>query len=294
MDILQQLVENSLLTEDTKNAIVEAIEKRIVEAKQEVELEVRTQLTEQFVQERDALVTALDAKMGDLLTAELNELKESISDFRDLEVESAQKLVEAKRELAEQLDKDLSSLVLIVESFLDDVLAAEFAELKESIDEARKNVLGAKIFEAFRDQIISVDNPTHELAEKVNATQAKLDKALQELSESKKVAASALRSATMTSLTANLTGSKKEVMESLLASVPTEMLQEKYNAYVARLVEHVEESAIVSESVSEQPNLVTVTGDVEQIVENAQPRESSGLSTSEINRLRALAGIGTK
>lgn len=294
MDILQQLVENSLLTEDTKNAIVEAIEQRIVEAKQEVELEVRTQLTEQFVQERDALVTALDAKMGDLLTAELNELKESISEFRDLEVESARKLVEAKRELAEQLDKDLSSLVLIVESFLDDVLAAEFAELRESIDEARKNVLGAKIFEAFREQIISVDNPTHELAEKVNATQAKLDKALKELSESKQVAASALRSATMASLTASLTGSKKEVMESLLASVPTEMLQEKYNAYVARLVEHVEEATIVTESTTEQPNLVTVTGDVEQIVENAQPRVSSGLSTNEIERLRALAGIATK
>ncbi len=294
MDILQQLVENSLLTEDTKNAIVEAIEQRIVEAKQEVELEVRTQLTEQFVQERDALVTALDAKMGDLLTAELNELKESISEFRDLEVESAQKLVEAKRELAEQLDKDLSSLVLIVESFLDDVLAAEFAELRESIDEARKNVLGAKIFEAFREQIISVDNPTHELAEKVNATQAKLDKALKELNESKQVAASALRSATMASLTASLTGSKKEVMESLLASVPTEMLQEKYNAYVARLVEHVEEATVVTESTTEQPNLVTVTGDVEQIVENAQPRVSSGLSTNEIERLRALAGIATK
>ena len=98
-ELLQKLLESEVLTAETQKELKEAIEQKVTEAveaaKAEAAADVRAELTEQWVNERDALIEAVDAKVGDFLDSELDELKSDIERFRDLEAESAEKLVEA-------------------------------------------------------------------------------------------------------------------------------------------------------------------------------------------------------
>lgn len=307
MDILEQLLSNELLNEDTRNSLKQAfsdLETQIVEAQtQRLETEIRTQLTEQFITERDMLIEAIDAKLGSVLEAELNELKQSISEFRDLEVEYEQKLVESKQHLAEQLDKDLVSLVHIVESFLDERIASEMNELKTDLAEARKLNFGRKIVEAFREEFLSIENPANEMAASVTEATQKLEAAQsalatleadkRKLQESNQKMARDLK---LGKLLNNLSGSKRDVMESLLKDVAVQKLDEKYQTYLPRLVEEATtpapSAAIISES-RETPaaDLVVKTGDTNNLVENDQSRKNSVLSEDEVNAIRRLGGI---
>ena len=106
-ELLQKLLEAEVLTEETKKELKTAFETKLNEAveaaKAEAAADVRAELTEQWVNERDALVEAVDAKVGDYLDGEIEELKADIERFRDLEAEAAEKLVEAKALMAEEL-----------------------------------------------------------------------------------------------------------------------------------------------------------------------------------------------
>lgn len=64
-------------------------------------------------------------RVDDFLTKEINELKDDIASFRDLELEMSQALVKAKIELANQFKSDLKDLVERVDSFLEQRIAAE-------------------------------------------------------------------------------------------------------------------------------------------------------------------------
>lgn len=94
-ELLKKLLESELLNEDTKAELTEQfqsfINAQIDEHRQLVEQQVRDELTqslsEQWVQERESLIEALDAKTDEVLKAELAELKEDIERFRDLEAE---------------------------------------------------------------------------------------------------------------------------------------------------------------------------------------------------------------
>lgn len=308
MDILEQLLSNELLNEDTRNSLKQAfsdLETQIVETQtQRLEVEIRAQLTEQFITERDMLIEAIDSKLGSVLEAELNELKQSISEFRDLEVEYGEKLVESKRELAEQLDKDLAALVHIVESFLDERIASEMNELKTDLTEARKLNFGRKIVEAFRDEFLSLENPANEMAaavteatQKLEQTQAavsQLEASNRKLVESNQQMARDLK---LGKLLNNLTGSKRDVMESLLKDVSVEKLDEKYQAYLPRLVEQVattvETTTIISESqdAATVSDLVVKTGDLNNLTEGEQTRKTGVLTEAEVYEIRRLGGI---
>lgn len=310
MDILQQLLNNELLTEDTKLSIQQAfsdMRNQIVESETaRIETEVTAKLTEQFITEREMLIEAVDAKLGSLLEAELSELKQSISEFRDLEVEHETKLVEAKQDLAKQLQQDLVSLVHIVESFLDERIATEINEIKEDINEARKLDFGRRIVEAFGSEWASTFNPANELAaqlkeatDKLNEATAKLQAAeadKQKLNENHSKVAHQLR---MERLLGNLSGSKREVMEQLLKDVKTEKLEEKYQAYLPRLIDtpaNVEAPASnITESVQVDINKTQVkTGDANNLAEGSENRTTSVLTEEQRNYLRTLGGIGNK
>jgi hypothetical protein len=101
MEILQNLLENDILNDETKDElekaiqsqISEAVEAAVEDAKKETEVAVRTELAEQFVTDKEALVEALDTKTQQFLESELAELKDDVDNFRDLEVEYAEKIV---------------------------------------------------------------------------------------------------------------------------------------------------------------------------------------------------------
>jgi hypothetical protein len=158
-ELLQKLLEAEVLTDETKTELEEAfkaqLDEAITAAKEDAAADVRAELTEEWVRERDALVDAIDSKVGDFLQDEVAELKEDIEKFRDLEAEYAEKLVEAKAAMGDELKTDLVELVEKIDAFLEIRLAAEIEELREDIDEVRKNEFGRKIFEAFADEFLN-------------------------------------------------------------------------------------------------------------------------------------------
>jgi len=231
-ELLNKLLEAEVLSEETKKELEETIKTRLEEAeksaKEEAEKSVRAELTEQWVKERDALIDAVDAKVTEYLENETSELREDIERFRDLEAEQAEKLVEAKGEMAGELKKDLQELVERLDAFLEIRLAAEFDELREDLDDQKKKDLGRRIFEAvaeeYRNNWIDDESTEAELAE----TRERLDDTEKALEESERKRETLERVRKLEEILEPLEGRTRDVMEAILKNVATSQLQEGY------------------------------------------------------------------
>ena len=184
-ELLQKLLEAEVLSEETKTELESAFETKLNEAieaaKKDAAATVRADLTEQWITERDQLVEAIDSKVSDFLSTEMTELKEDIESFRDLELEYAEKIVEAKASMSDELKTDMTDLVEKIDSFLEIRLNAEIQELHEDIAEVRKNQFGRKIFEAYADEFMadysdddSSENTLRETTERLEDVEAQL------------------------------------------------------------------------------------------------------------------------
>lgn len=239
-ELLQKLLEADVLSDDTKKELEEAFKSQLDEAvaaaKEEAAADVRTELTEQWVSERDTLVEAIDTKVGEFLETELEELKEDVERFRDLEAEYAEKLVEAKAAMGDELKEDLKELVEKIDAFLEIRLAAEVEELREDIEEVRKNEFGRKIFEAFAEEFTSsyADEESAEVS--LRETEQRLADAEKALEESERKRAGLERDREMTHVLSPLSGRQREVMEAILKHVDTENLEEGYNTFIGRVL----------------------------------------------------------
>ena len=311
-ELLQKLLETEVLTEETQKELQEAIDTKVNEAveaaKAEATADVRAELTEQWVNERDALIEAVDAKVGDFLDSELDELKTDIERFRDLEAEAAEKLVEAKSLMAEELKGDLAELVEKLDAFLEIRLRAELEELVEDIEGIKKDEFGRKIFEAVRQEYQANFADEESLEGSLRETEKRLEDSTEALEEAERKVASMERDQQLEEVLAPLSGQQKEVMDAILKNVDTENLEEGYKTFIGRVLKETEEDesekedTVLAESASEEEekelleNAELVTGDdAEQLAENeeqlSESKEEDGLSEEEKTRLRRLAGI---
>ena len=80
--LFQQLLESKILTQDTIDSLKVGIEQQISEAVSSKEIEVKATLTEQWVQEKNLLIDAIDLKIQDLLESELKEFNEDVERFQ--------------------------------------------------------------------------------------------------------------------------------------------------------------------------------------------------------------------
>ncbi len=311
-ELLKKLLESEVLTEETKNEIKEgfdALRKQVIEeTKAETEAQVRTELAEKFVADKAALVEALDTKAEEFLKAEIAELKESIDSFRDLEAEYASKLVEEKAKLAEQLKADMNELVETIDSFLEMRLTEEISELKESIEDVRKIEFGRAIYETFAQQFRNQHLKADEHYAALNEAKEELKKTKKELEDTKVNLEKTKREKKMTKVLESLQGRPREIMEAILASVPTEKLEEAYKTFIPRVlnesVAKVEEVKSEKESVetpvlaeSADASTVTVEGVVrngnspEQKLEESVQTETVRVNPDSLDRIRRLAGL---
>lgn len=301
-ELLQKLLSAEILSEETKTELESAFKKQIDEAvaaaKDNAAADVKAQLTEQWVVERDALIEALDSKVSELLEAEVNELKEDIERFRDLEAEYAEKLVEAKAQMADELKSDLSELVEKLDTFLELRIAAEMEELREDIEEVRKNDFGRRIFEAFAEEFItgyadeeSAQTTVREMEERISD----LESALEESEKKRKLVE---RKEAMAKVLKPLQGRSREVMEAILKNVETDKLNEAYKVFIGRVIRETEhdnnevtensgkEDRVLAESNNkEDTSGVIKTGDGEILEESADEKKV------RFEHLRRLAGI---
>lgn len=305
-ELLAKILSSELLTEETKAEVgaefKALIENTIVTARAEAEVAVRAELTEQFVADREALVEAVDTKVEEFLKAELEELKESIDAFRDLEVEYAEKLVEARQAVAEGVKADMVQLIDNLDVFLEERLTAELGELKESIAEVKQIQTGRRIFEAVAAEVkaLMVDDGT---AAALAEAKAELETNRRALAESVEALSKAKREAKMAEVLEPLSGRSREVMEAILRNMPVEKLEEGYQTFIARVlhesstkVEEVSEkegdaSLVLAEGdTSAGEKTIVVTGDTpketEVVIETVVPQANPSLA-----RLRHLSGM---
>ncbi len=289
-ELLQKLLESEVLTEDTQKELKEAIDVKVNEAveaaKAEAAADVRAELTEQWVNERDALIEAVDAKVGDFLDSELEELKSDIERFRDLEAEAAERLVEAKALMSEELKGDLAELVEKLDSFLEIRLRAEVEELVEDIERVKKDEFGRRIFEAVRQEYQASFADDESLEGTLRETEKRLDDTTSALEDTERKLAAKERNEKLERVLAPLSGQQKDVMEAILKNVDTEQLEEGYKTFIGRVLKETEEDesekedTVLAEGASEDgekellDNATVKTGDNEDILEENEAQLS--------------------
>ena len=315
-EILQKLLENDVLTEDTKASIKTALETVIQEAADKARAEVTEELTarfaEDFVKERDTLIESVDemvakaveeytAAAGKSLQEHIESHKTDIEAFRDLEAEQAARLVEARSELVESTKTDIKNLVEKLDTFLDTAIAEEFDEMREDLVESQRQAMGAKIFEGFRAefeqyyvQSTGIAGKIDQLAEQVKATTAENESLKESL-------AAVTRTTTMATVLAPLEGKSRQVMETILATVATDKLQETYERFIDRVIKEgavapdagqqsEKETKVLAESKVDPKTVTLKTGDT-AAKKSVVTESAAGLTDADKKRLLQSAGL---
>lgn len=312
-ELLKKLLAAEVLTEETKQELEAAfkgqLDEAIQKARAEAQASVTQELNETWLTERDTLIEALDAKVTEALTEELNELRVDIERFRDLEAEYAEKLVEAKGEMATQVKKDIATLIESLDTFLEVRLASEMEELREDIAVVKKNEFGKKVFESFVSEFKKHYAGDNTVEAKLTEAEAKLATQAATLKESQEKVAKLERSIKLEKVLAPLSGRTKEVMEAILKTVDTALLEDTYKTYIGRVLKETSAKDVTKTSEKEEKVLaegekqadkrdgvegVIKTGDDEEkkaqvVVESAEPKSS--FSEEAKQRLRRAAGL---
>ena len=297
-EILKKLLESDLLSEETKTQLSEqfktAVDAFLTEERSKLEVEIRSTLTEEFVKAREELAETVDTKVEEFLTKEFDELKEDIDKFRDLEVEFAEKLVEEKEILAQQLGEQLNQLVDKLDAFLEVRLDEEMSELKEDIEDVKKLEFGRKIFEAVEAEFKSfrkedLSTVESDLAEALD----KLSDAENRLAEIENTRLAEARNSKLEELLSPLSGNAREQMKIILSNVATEKLEEAFKVYIGRVLkesvvetkkDEAQKDNLTESKTVETKETTLVTGNKEDLTEDVKPSD-------QLIRMRKLAGL---
>jgi hypothetical protein len=174
LDIVKQLFENNVISEEIKSEIESAWTSRIQENRDQVTAELREEFAQKYEHDKDAMVEAVEAMLSDRLQAELGELAEDRQGLIDARAKYAAKMTQdaqamesfvlnnLKKELAELHEdrKAVAGNVAKLESFIVDALAKEIAEFhadKKDLAETKvKLVRESKAkFEAIKKDFIA-------------------------------------------------------------------------------------------------------------------------------------------
>jgi len=227
-------------------------------------------------------------------------LSKEIAEFYEDKKDLAETKVRLVREAKEHFKKVKSNFIersaTAVSETVDKVLKGEITQLKEDIEEARRNDFGRKIFEAFSNEYSnSYLNEKSESAKLLKVVELK-DKQLAEAkafaekakniaeaqkAENNKLVESANREKIMRGLIAPLSRDQQEIMTDLLESVQTDRLQKSFDKYLPSVIDGqapAKRKAILSEATE-------VTGNRKENTTHIKADESKVLD------IRRLAGI---
>jgi predicted DNA-binding protein len=98
LDAIKPLLDNGIINESTRQAIGEAWESRISEAKEQARAELREEFAQRYQHDKQVMVEALDKMVTESLTAELQE-------FADEKTKLAEDRVKFKRHMSESAGK---------------------------------------------------------------------------------------------------------------------------------------------------------------------------------------------
>jgi len=152
LDIVKQLFENNVISEEIKSEIETAWESRIQENREQVTATLREEFAQKYEHDKSAMVEAVEAMLTDRLQAELGEL-----------AEDRQGLIEARARYVQKMKDDSAAM----ESFVLSNLKKELAELHEDRKQVANNVakLESFIVDALAKEIAEFHTDKKDLAE---------------------------------------------------------------------------------------------------------------------------------
>ena len=152
IDIVKQLFENNVISEEIKSEIESAWTKKIQENRDQVTAELREEFAQKYEHDKGAMVEAVESMLADRLQAELSEF-----------AEDRQGLIEAKAKYAKKMKDDSKAM----ESFVLNNLKKEISELHEDRKTVAANVakLESFIVDALAKEIAEFHSDKKDLAE---------------------------------------------------------------------------------------------------------------------------------
>lgn len=290
-EILKKLLQSELLSEESKAEISEqwtaSVEAFKTQVREEVSGEVRSELAGQWITERDELITKVDGFVAEALTNEIAELRGDIERFRDLEVELAEKLVEEKQRLAEEVAAELDELVDKIDAFFEMRLTAEMEELSEDLAIVKENDFGRKMFEAFASTYAAHYVDEDAVQSKLAVAESKLADAETQLEALEVERNKMIREAKMEQILSPLTGSKREQMAMVLKSVDTNRLEESYKFFIGRILkEDTAQAAPGAKPLNESKPTPSAT-----TVVTGEPAAHAKPVNTQLDEMKRLAGI---
>ena len=308
-ELLQKLVESELLNEDTKIELKEAFNTKLAELaesqREEIEAEVKTTLAEKYASDKEALIDAIDTKLDEMIEEEIAELKEDIERFRDLEAEYARNLIEERKTMALTVKDDMAKVLEALDAYVEMRLASEIEELRESIEDVRKEEHGRRVLEVIGEEYRRMFTDEGDLEQELAELREQREQVQSQLREAQERIKGIERDQKMEEVLESLNGHAREVMEAILQNVPTERLDEAYERYIGRVLhESSTTSAQVSEKdkkvlaenneekVDESNGLKVVAGDKEKVLEDVsdEPQPHKRLDEATLLTLKKLSG----
>jgi len=237
-------------------------------------------------------INKLEEFIVDQLAKEIAEFQKDKQDLAETKVrlvkESKEKFAEIKQNFVEKSSQAVKETVK-------KGLTSEISQLKEDIEEARRNDFGRRIFESFASEYatsyLNEKSETSKLLQVVKQKEQQLEEAAQIVAEAKKevesreqeikkINESVRREQALSELLGPLNREKKEIMSELLESVQTDKLQNAFDKYLPAVMDG---KAPAKKALTEGKE---VTGD------KAQAQTNSGeKKTAEIFDIRRLAGL---
>ena len=131
LDLVKQLFENNVISEEMKSEIETAWQTRIQENRDQVTAELREEFAQKYEHDKATMVEAVEKMLEDRLQAELGEL-----------AEDRQGLIEAKAKYAKKMKDDAKKM----EEFVLHKLVSELSELHEDRKRVASNVAKLESF----------------------------------------------------------------------------------------------------------------------------------------------------
>jgi hypothetical protein len=152
LDIVKQLFENNVISEEVKSEIESAWQQRVQENRDQITTDLREEFAQKYEHDKSAMVEAVEAMLADRLQAELGEL-----------AEDRQGLIEARAKYVKKMKDDSKTM----ESFVLNNLRKEIAELHEDRKSVAGNVakLESFIVDALAKEIAEFHTDKKDLAE---------------------------------------------------------------------------------------------------------------------------------
>jgi len=113
---IEQLLSSEVLSEEVRSTLTEAWEAKLAEAREEITFELREEFAQRYEADKEQMVEALDAMLGDTIKSELEEFSED-----------KQAAVAAKVEYQKQIAEHAK----LLDSFVMETLKKEIQELRD-------------------------------------------------------------------------------------------------------------------------------------------------------------------